>query len=400
MLQHIQKKWIYHHALIFLSLIYQSPLASANSFLLDSLYKLPQFNGTLKDGGVAPYGTLDLGINYSHAGNNRNWKMQSGGEWTSKFGLYGREPLGNGWKTEFNLEAGFNTNSGSDQIPNPIFNREAWLGLESQHWGSLRLGRQLNTGLPLFVDPFGAVNTNSVYSWVGMGAVQTSRGILPNGDLGPGAAQLDSRVSNAVKWNSPRGAGLNIEVVHTAREDSEKIRPKSQGILLAHLSEPHLLAASFNQSWHRLSPKNPLEVRNDFYGLAAIYDIGILVLSTSYSLTVPRWQETGIARVYTAGAILTEKRHTYRLSTVYRNTSGARDSDGKTIPSSAIGIMLGYDYNVSRRTGLYTRIGAIRNRGGSSIVLNGQQLPVDHLGQPATRTNPLGISAGLYHHFF
>ncbi|POZ61144.1 porin [Chromobacterium alticapitis] len=375
-----------------------APFAWADSFLLTRLQGLPQFNGTLKDGGVAPYGTLDLGVSYSQAGGKRAWQLQSGGEWTSKFGLAGRELLGGGWRTEFNLEAGFNANDGTPQSPGIPFNREAWLGLESSRWGALRLGRQLNAGLPLFVDPFGAVNTNSVYSWAGMGAVQTPRGVLPNADLGPGSAQLDSRLGHAAKWISPRGQGFNVELLQAASPNRRA--PGSRGAMLAHLEGPLFLAASFNQSWQPLSPSGADSTRNDFYGLAAVYDIGRLVLSASHTVTVPRRQENGIARVYTAGAIVAEKRHVYRLSTVYRDTSGARDSAGQAIASSAIGLMLGYDYNLSKRTGLYARAGAIRNLGGSTLILNGQPLPADAQGRPQYGVSPVTVAVGLYHNYF
>ncbi|MBN3005061.1 porin [Chromobacterium alkanivorans] len=376
-----------------------SPFAWADSFLMTRLQGLPLFNGALKNGGVAPYGTLDLGVNYSQAGGKSTWQMQSGGEWTSKFGLAGRELLGGGWKAEFNLEAGFNANDGTPQVAGAPFNREAWLGLESPQWGALRLGRQLNAGLPLFVDPFGAVNTNSVYSWVGMGAVQTSRGVLPNADLGPGSAQLDSRAGGTVKWMSPRGQGFNVELLQAA--EPGRRTPGSRGAMLAHLDGPLFLAASLNQSWQPLPQAlGTGAVRNDFYGLAAVYDTGRLVLSTSHTVTIPRRQQNGIARVYTAGAIVAEKRHVYRLSIVYRDTSSARDSDGRSVSSAALGLMLGYDYMLSKRTGLYARAGSIRNLGGSTLVLNSQPLPTDALGRPLSGIAPVSAAIGLYHNYF
>ena len=130
------------------------------------LAAVPEFNGGLKEG-VALYGSVDMGINYQSVGGRSTWQTQSGGEWTSKFGFFGRENLGGGWRAEFNLESGFLANNGAQQDTQSFFNRQSWIGLMSDRYGRLRLGKQIGTGLPLFIDVFGTVGTNSVYTWLG-----------------------------------------------------------------------------------------------------------------------------------------------------------------------------------------------------------------------------------------
>ncbi|BBH13756.1 porin [Chromobacterium haemolyticum] len=376
------------------------PVACAEPFLMSRLYGLPQYNGMLKNGGVAMYGSMDLGINYQQAGGHRKWQVQSGGEWTSKIGIFGRELLGNGWKAEFNLEAGFNAGTGEPQLPGVVFNRESWLGLEVPGLGAVRLGRQLAAGLPLFVDVFGAVGTNSAYSWAGMGAVQTPGGLQFNGDLGAGSTQAEPRVGNAIKWISPRWRGFNIDVLHAAAEHSDRPALSNRGMVLSHISGPRYLAASYNQTWQPLRRGGPDNVRNDFYGLGAVYDSGSLVLSSSFKLDLPRRRENGIARVYTLGAIVPSQRHVYRLSVVYRDTSGALNAQRQAMDSSALGLMLGYDYDLSKRSALYLRAGGIRNYGGSTLMLNGQPLPADPAGNPVTGASPIGFSIGMFHNYF
>lgn len=103
------------------------------------LAAVPEYNGRMTEG-VALYGSLDMGINYQTVGGRSLWQTQSGGEWTSKFGFFGRENLGGGWRAEFNLESGFLANSGAQQDAQSTYNRQSWVGLSSDSYGRLRLG--------------------------------------------------------------------------------------------------------------------------------------------------------------------------------------------------------------------------------------------------------------------
>jgi predicted porin len=66
--------------------------ADAEPYQMTLLSALPEFNGSLREG-VALYGSVDMGINYQTVGGKSLVQTQSGGEWTSKFGLFGREDL-------------------------------------------------------------------------------------------------------------------------------------------------------------------------------------------------------------------------------------------------------------------------------------------------------------------
>jgi hypothetical protein len=112
--------------------------AQTSSYASVLVSSLPEFNGTIPSGGISLYGSLDEGINYQSVGGKHLFQLQSGGEWTSKFGMFGREDLGGGLKAEFNLESGFNASNGNLQASNAIFNREAWVGLNSTVFGQVR----------------------------------------------------------------------------------------------------------------------------------------------------------------------------------------------------------------------------------------------------------------------
>src|SRR6476661_7346598 len=86
---------------------------------------------------VTLYGIVDDSIVYqssqttlgSTSGGRSNVKLASGIWAGSRFGLKGAEDLGGGNKAIFQLESGFDINSGSQQFSNAMFGRQAWIGL-------------------------------------------------------------------------------------------------------------------------------------------------------------------------------------------------------------------------------------------------------------------------------
>jgi predicted porin len=95
---------------------------------------------------VTLYGTLDAGLVYSN--NQRghsNWQQSSGSVSNTYFGLKGNEDLGAGLHAIFTLESGFNLNNGQFTQSNNLFNRQAFVGLQSNQYGTVTLGRQYDS---------------------------------------------------------------------------------------------------------------------------------------------------------------------------------------------------------------------------------------------------------------
>lgn len=378
--------------------------AHAESYLMSRLALLPEFSSAGKGDSVSVYGTVDESINYVKAGSAAGkLQMQSGGEYTSKIGVYGQEDLGGGLKAEFNLEAGFQADTGAVQDTTSLFNRASWIGLKSRDWGALRMGNQIAASLPLFIDTFGVVSTNSAFAWAGAAVVQTSKGVGYNSDLGTGATTLQTRVPKSVSYWTPRWNGVSAQLMWAANATGA-VSPKAsnQGGVVSYENGPFYLATSYNQVWSSSVTvgTTTTQVRNDIYGVGGVYDTGKIVLSSSFMQYAPKLAGDGIARVYTVGSILPIARHTWRASLVLRDTSGVHDSSGKTVSDSALGLMLGYDYDLSRRTALYVRAGLIKNYGYSSIILNSQSLPLQSgSANPQLGVTSSTVSLGMYHHF-
>ncbi|MEZ5638126.1 MAG: porin [Burkholderiaceae bacterium] len=70
-------------------------------------------------------------------------QIRSGAHTGSRWGFKGSEDLGSGLKANFQLEQGFNIDTGTASSARQ-FHRQAWVGL-SGGFGSLQLGRQYST---------------------------------------------------------------------------------------------------------------------------------------------------------------------------------------------------------------------------------------------------------------
>ncbi|MCA8253178.1 porin [Burkholderia sp. AU31624] len=92
---------------------------------------------------VTLYGMLDAGIVYTNNQSGKSaWQQGSGLLSNTVFGLSGNEDLGGGLHALFRLENGFNLNNGTQSYKNTMFGRRAYVGLQSDPYGALTLGRQ------------------------------------------------------------------------------------------------------------------------------------------------------------------------------------------------------------------------------------------------------------------
>jgi GBP family porin len=92
---------------------------------------------------VTLYGLIDAGITYTNnSGGAKSWQQSTGAVNGSRWGLRGAEDLGGGLKAIFTLENGFGINNGTLKQNGREFGRQAFVGLSSDQFGSVTLGRQ------------------------------------------------------------------------------------------------------------------------------------------------------------------------------------------------------------------------------------------------------------------
>lgn len=105
---------------------------------------------------VTIYGVVDIGLVRTDNGSTTTTSLDSGKQSGSRLGFKGAEDLGGGLSAIFQLENGFNLDTGGLAAANTLFNRQAWVGVASG-FGTIKAGRQFTpvyANLGTF-DPFG-----------------------------------------------------------------------------------------------------------------------------------------------------------------------------------------------------------------------------------------------------
>lgn len=91
---------------------------------------------------VTLYGVIDDGLTYvSNQSGHSAWRMDDSISQGDRFGFKGTEDLGGGLSAQFNLESGFNPNTGASRQGGLLFGRQAWVGLSDSRFGTLKFGR-------------------------------------------------------------------------------------------------------------------------------------------------------------------------------------------------------------------------------------------------------------------
>ncbi|MCA3835055.1 MAG: porin, partial [Burkholderia sp.] len=105
---------------------------------------------------VTLWGVADASIRYLTNANAKNdglLSMTNGAITNSRFGIYGTEDLGGGLKAVFNLESGVNLQNGAFADSGRLFNRAAYVGVQSPY-GTVTLGRQKTPLFDLLSDTY------------------------------------------------------------------------------------------------------------------------------------------------------------------------------------------------------------------------------------------------------
>jgi predicted porin len=169
------------------------------------------------------YGVADMGVRHASGLNAANAaasgdtnSVGSGLNTTSRLGFRGVEDLGGGLKALFNLESGWNLDTG---LPNTkFFDRASWVGLQGG-WGTVSLGRQTTvladalSGTDPLGSRFAGFNPN-----IQVAALSGHRlGI----EYGPtGSTSGSYRLDNSIKYTGKFGA-WTVRAMHGLGEQPD-----------------------------------------------------------------------------------------------------------------------------------------------------------------------------------
>jgi predicted porin len=338
---------------------------------------------------VTLYGVIDTGIAYTHnnavAGTNGNNRgtgnaatsvaFNNGSLSGDRWGLKGTEDLGGGLSTIFQLENGFNVSTGKLGQGGLEFGRQAFVGLSSNNYGTVTLGRQYD---PL-VDMVQPLTEDNYF-----GSIFGTPGDVDNYDN-------NFRVNNTIKYVSPIFSGLQFEALYgLGGVAGSASAGQSYGAAVSYtngglgLAGGYYVAKTSNQTTFTSTTDNGTFDTSGFIGinsgftasnslaigrLGAQYAIGPITFGGSASNT--RYKPVS---AFVTGNSKTESFNSGAVFFNYQVTPAALLGAGYNLTRSS-GVSgatyhqfsLGSDYSLSKRTDLYL-IGAYQKANGQTIA--------------------------------
>lgn len=266
--------------------------------------------------------------------------VHSGGLQTNYFGIRGTEDLGSGLTAKFQMEGFFRTDTGAsgrfDASPgggaDHFWSRETYVGLTGG-FGEVRLG---NNAHPTWVSMLltNSLGANSVFS-------PSFRQLFNGGTRG--LSESDTAMVNSVRYISPNFGGIDGTVVVQAAEGTGSASYSGN---LVYRGGPLLMTAAHSRIRNAASPNLP-----------GLRDQTITLVGAAYSIDPVRIfaQYTDVKNDRTkrndklAHVGVAAKLGSGELQASYGEDKYSGSATGKRKTGS-----VGYVYNLSKRTDLYT----------------------------------------------
>ncbi|MBB2929201.1 porin [Paraburkholderia silvatlantica] len=362
---------------------------------------------------VTLYGALDAGIVYANnAGGHAAWNQGSGAVGDTYFGLKGSEDLGGGLHAIFTLENGFNLNNGKDTESGTMFNRQAFVGLQSDRFGTLTLGRQYDS----MVDYLGPL------SEAGSGYGNNLAAHPFDND------NLDHSFSikNAVKYQSVNYQGFKFGGLYGFSNDAGQFannRAWSAGA--SYGNGPLNFAAAYLQMNNsptntNANGANSASNGNNFnlsaqtqrtFGAGVNYNygpatVGFVWTHTQYENLIAGGQGGNTFSIPSGTNLHMdnfELNGAYALTPALALNASYTYTDGKVTGSNGSGdpkwhtVSLTADYSLSKRTDVYA--GAVYQHASGELGDAGANVAMINTLSPSTSQNQVAATVGLRHRF-
>jgi GBP family porin len=359
---------------------------------------------------VTLYGLIDAGITYTNNQHGHsNWQMTSGSVNGSRFGLRGAEDLGGGLKAIFTLENGFGINDGTLKQNSRLFGRQAFVGLSSNDFGSVTLGRQYDSMVD-YVGPLALTGTQ-------YGGTQFAHP-FDNDNL-----NNSFRVNNSVKYQSVNYGGFKFGALYGFSNQAAGFannRAYSAGasynwgglnVAAAYLqlnsNGANSAAAAFNSGGAVSGDNTFFAARQQTWGAGANYAFGPATVGLVYSQT----NLQGLAGISQGSSGVTGGIAFPTNSAQFQNF----EANARYALTPAISIAGAYTYTranlssshehwnqfnlqtayaLSKRTDVYLQ-GVYQEANEGSIV----DASINGLGAASSSNKQIAVTAGLRHRF-
>lgn len=346
---------------------------------------------------VTIYGVADAYVQ-SVRGDTTLHRVQSGGLSSSRFGLRGKEDLGGGWRSFFTLEAGINVDDGSSAQGGVLFGRQALVGLGNERFGELSLGRQYSSvyvATAVDFSAFGNTGTGPNTAVIGgfAGGYEPVRGASATG-LPPAAGATGNggpaRVNNSVRYESPAFAGFKAGVLYGAGEVPGTTNDQRLIDLFVRYT-----AGAFDVIASRVADETVGATGTDATTttLATRVSLGSGHVYAGYLHLDDGRAANEDGRGYWLGGDYRVGRHLMRAQYVVNDPRSGNDNR-----TQAYGV--GYQFDFSRRTALYTSVTRFANQTNAGATGLGRWTAAVPAGLTRTASNDLTeLAAGIRHSF-
>jgi predicted porin len=339
--------------------------------------------GAMAQSSVTLFGVVDATYAYGKGDADKKTQLTNSGLNSSRLGFKGTEDLGGGMKASFWLEAGINNDNGSLGTTNTnnqtttgangggglTFNRRSTVSLGG-NMGEARLGRD-------YTPHFWNQTVYDVFGTNGVGTTQTLNGVGAAGNLG---GLTTVRASNSIGYFTPGGlGGFSGQIQYYMGENLSTAANSKDGggisLRAAYDNGPISAAFGYGKTKYLAG-----DVATTNFG--ASYDLGVVKLSGLYDQDKVSNGATG--KGFNIG--LTAPVGPGEIRAAYSNYKTDAAGTPKTNKFA-----VGYVYNVSKRTAVYTTFAHVSNKGGATSALNGAT------GVANAGSN--GLDIGLRHSF-
>jgi predicted porin len=335
---------------------------------------------------VTVFGVIDSTYQHASQGGASVDRLNgNGGNQISRLGFRGTEDLGDGWSAGFVLDMGLNIDTGTGGVTSTnnqtataasgaTFNRRSTVSLASARLGELRLGRDFTPTYwnLTFFDPFGTAGAGS--------AANIVQGALSK----VSTVQTALRASNSVGYLLPLLGGFYGQAMYAMGENASNAANGTK-------HDGNYAGARIGYADNRLNAA----IAHGRTSLAT-GDVTTTNAGLSYSLGAvkPMLQlfqdrkDTVAAPNRSSGFLLGAQ---FTVGAGYFPVSYSRIRDNAAVERRAHQLAVGYVYNLSKRTAVYTTVSRIGNSGGAA--LSGGGIP----GVPNAAWR--GTDVGIRHSF-
>ena len=347
--------------------------------------------GAYAQSSVTLFGIVDEAARYTKNGDVSQKALVSGGLNTSRIGFRGFEDLGGGFRAGFWLESGFNADSGSNSDSTRFFNRRSTISLLGS-FGELRLGRDYTPTYLGYTD-YDAFGDNGVGA---SSKFDISMGVSRDGQVAPGqyTSSGETRADNQIQYFTPTNLGGFYGRASVASGEGTSGK-KYVGGRVGYGAGPLDVSVSYGQ--YTVLPA----FGDDKFktgGVGAAYDFGVVKLEAYYNQSkfvdqkIATYSIGGSAPIG-LGIVRAQYTHANQSGTAAVSASGTVAGITNVDANDADQFALGYVYNLSKRTAVYTTGAYIKNKGNAQFATG------TTVGGIAPGANSRAVELGLRHSF-